>query len=100
MSGSTSGRIAVFAAASLTEAFEEMARAMADQYPGLRVTFNFAGSQELRTQLSQGARADVYATADQQQMELASDAGLIRGEPKVFARNRLVIIVPVANRAA
>src|SRR4051812_7981855 len=58
------GNITVFAAASLTDSFNEMATAFKAANPGVNVTFNFAGSPVLRTQLEQGARADIYASAD------------------------------------
>ncbi len=87
----------MFAAASLTDAFTELGPAFAERNPGATVVFNFGASSTLRTQLEQGAPADVFASADGRQMDLAREAGLIVGEPVVFAQNRLVIIVPKAN---
>lgn len=91
------GRVTVFAAASLRASFEEIGD-MATTRSTLHPQFNFAGSQLLRTQLEQGARADVFASADRRQMDLARDAGLV-GDAVVFATNRLVIVVPESNPA-
>ncbi len=95
--GHPATELRVFAAASLTEAFTEAGRAFEAAHPGVAVTFNFAGSQALRTQLAQGARADLLASADEETMAAAQRDGTIAGEPRVFARNRLVLIVPAAN---
>ena len=59
--------------------------------------FNFAGSQQFALQLEQGARADVFASADQRWMEYAQEKKLTDGEPRIFAHNRLVVIVPQTN---
>lgn len=93
------GELAVFAAASLTEAFSEIGRKLEVVHPGLTVRFNFAGSQLLRTQLEHGAQADLFAPADMTQMELAKTGGLVQEPTPVFARNRLVVIVPATNPA-
>lgn len=92
-----SGEVLVFAAASLTDAFKEMGATFEQANPGTRVTFNFGASSALRTQLEQGARADVFASADQAQMDNARQAGLVIGEDRVFVRNRLTIITPRDN---
>jgi len=97
--GSTPGTLTVFAAVSLTDAFQELARGLERQHPGLRVQFNFAGSQQLAVQLEQGARADLFASADRRWMAYAEGRGLVAGEPQLFARNRLVVIVPRSNPA-
>ena len=89
--------LTVFAAASLAEAFEEIGDAFEAAHPGVAVRFNFAGSQQLASQLEQGAAADVFASADQRWMDYAAARGLIDGEPVVFARNRIVAIVPRNN---
>jgi molybdate transport system substrate-binding protein len=89
--------VTVFAAASLTEAFTELGRRYQDAPGGGKVLFNFAGSQQLAAQLDQGARADVFASADQRWMDHVRDAGLLVGAPIVFARNRLVVILPAGN---
>jgi molybdate transport system substrate-binding protein len=82
----------VFAASSLREAFTAIGADMQAAHPGLQVTFNFSGSQELRTQLEQGAVADVFASADQKHMAALVKAGSV-GEPVVFARNEPVIVI-------
>jgi molybdate transport system substrate-binding protein len=89
--------VTVFAAASLTEAFRELGARLATRRPGTVVKFNFAGSQQLAVQLEQGARADVFASADQRWMEYALEHKLIDGEPRIFTNNRLVAIVPKSN---
>jgi molybdate transport system substrate-binding protein len=90
--------LTVFAAASLTDAFKEIGQAFEAAHPGTQVTFNFAGSQQLALQIEQGAEADVFASADQPNMEKVIVAGLIApGTPVVFAHNRLVVIVPGEN---
>jgi molybdate transport system substrate-binding protein len=96
-SPAVSGEIVVFAASSLTDAFQDIARAFAADNPTARVTFNFGSSSQLATQLGQGARADVFACADQAQMDNAKKASAIAGADQVFARNRLVVIVPKDN---
>jgi molybdate transport system substrate-binding protein len=96
---SLSGQVTVFAAASLTDAFKEIAQQFQSQHPRVTFTFNFAGSPTLRTQLAQGAKADVFASADEPNMQGAIQDGTIAGQPKIFARNALVIIVPADNTA-
>jgi molybdate transport system substrate-binding protein len=91
--------LTIYAAASLTDAFRELGRALEASHPGLTVQFNFAGSQQLALQIEQGAPADVFASADQRWMSYASEKGLIEGEGAIFARNRLVAIVPRTNPA-
>ena len=93
-------RITAFAASSLTEAFTELADAFKEEYPEYSVMLNFDGSQRLRFQLEHGAGADVLASADLRQMELARDAGVLAGDPVNFASNRLVIIAPEPDEAA
>jgi len=90
--------LVVFAAASLREAFEDMATSFEKRHKDVKVRLSFAGSQELRTQIEHGARADVFASADQKPMTILQDAGLVRS-PVVFARNQPVLIVPAANPA-
>ena len=92
-----SGEVVVMAAASLTAAFTDMARGIRNVHPWLRIVYNFAGSQALRTQLEQGAAADVFASANDVQMQRALDSGLIDGPPQVFVRNTLLIVVPRDN---
>jgi molybdate transport system substrate-binding protein len=91
-------KVIVFAAASLTDAFTEMAEHFKQQNPGVTVEFNYAGSQQLRTQLEQGAVADVFASANTKEMNGVIQAGLVvSGTPKTFVRNRLAVIVPRDN---
>jgi molybdate transport system substrate-binding protein len=94
-----SGELTVFAAAAFTEAFQQMKARLEESNPALSITLSFASSTQLRAQLEQGARADVFASADEKQMDLAREAGLLAGEPAVFARNRLVVILPRDNPA-
>lgn len=93
-----SGQLTVFAAASLANSFPEIADAFESEHPGASITFNFAGSQRLRTQLEFGAKADVFASADQRQMDLAVAAGLISGDSLPFAGNALIVIAPLTSR--
>jgi molybdate transport system substrate-binding protein len=96
-SSAGTGELTVFAAASLANSFPEIADAFEAEHPGASITFNFAGSQRLRTQLEFGAQADVFASADQRQMDLAVAADLISGVPVSFAENILVVITPLAG---
>src|ERR1700719_1338865 len=91
-----SGSVDVFAAASLTEAFNDEKTALASSEPALSLTYNFAGSQALVTQIKNGAPADVFASADQKNMQKLIDAGLVDA-PKTFARNKLEIAVAPGN---
>lgn len=92
--------VTVFAAASLTEAFTTLGKTFEQQHPGTTVKFNFAGSQVLATQIEQGAKADVFASADQRWMKYAGDKNLLGGVPVAFTRNRLVLITPKTNSGA
>jgi len=83
----------VFAAASLTEAFQDIAAAFTIAQPGLRVEFEFGGSAQLRVQIEHGAPADVFAAADLETAE-ALQRSALAGEVHAFATNRLVIAVP------
>jgi molybdate transport system substrate-binding protein len=93
------GTLTVFAGASLTEAFTVLGKVLEQRNPGLRVTNSFAGSQQLATQIEQGAPADVFASADQRWMQYARQKGLVAGTPVEFARNILVVIIPASNPA-
>jgi len=93
--------LTVFAAASLTDAFGEVAAAFSAANPGVTVAFNFAGSNQLATQIGAGAPADVFASANQAQMDVAVETGRIdAGAPQVFVTNRLVVVVPADNPAS
>jgi molybdate transport system substrate-binding protein len=95
-----SAKLTVFAAASLTDPFKEIAQIFQEVNPGVSVFLNFAGSQQLVLQLEQGAQADVVAMADQVKMDRVVAAGLItRTDPQPFAHNRMVVIYPKANPA-
>ncbi len=89
--------ITVFAAASLTRAFQGMAKDFEDNHPDLKVELSFAGSQSLVAQIKQGAPADVLATAD-----VATATSLqaqLNGTPVVFAHNSLALVTPETNPA-
>ena len=94
------GNLTVFAAASLTDAFEAIEQALEAANPALSITYNFGGSQALVTQLEEGAQADVFASANVAQMDAAIAAGLVAGGPLPFTRNRLAIVTPADNPAA
>jgi molybdate transport system substrate-binding protein len=83
--------LTVFAAASLVEAFGEIAVELERQDSTLDVRLNVAGSQQLAAQLVRGAVADLFAAADREAMQLAADRGLVL-EPEIFAHNRLVVV--------
>lgn len=91
--------LTVFAAASLTNAFEEIAQAFEAAHPGVDVVFNFAGSSTLAAQLAEGSPADVFASANYAQLAAARAAGRISGRAPIFARNQLALIVPADNPA-
>jgi len=90
--------LVVFAAASLREAFVDLGSRFEQSHPGTKLVFNFAGSQELRTQIAQGAPADVMASADQKHMQALVDEKSAVA-PKIFARNEPVLVVPKGNPA-
>lgn len=92
-----SGTITVLAAASLTETFTAFGKEFEAAYPGTRVTFSFGASSTLAQQITQGAPADVFASASSATMKLVTDAGDADGTPRVFVRNQLVIAVPPGN---
>jgi molybdate transport system substrate-binding protein len=89
--------IVVFAAASLKSAFTTIGGQFKTDNPGSTVDFSFAGSSELATQLTQGATADVFASADTAQMDNVAKAGLLAGNPVTFASNTLVIVTAPGN---
>ena len=91
--------LTVFAAASLSDVFEQAAERF-EQAEDVELRFAFGGSQRLRLQLEQGARADIFASADDRQMQRAIDSGLIGGPPIDFAANALVLIVPAGSSIA
>ena len=89
--------LSVFGAASLTAAFRNAAAAFQTAHPGTTVALNFAGSSMLVQQIKEGAPADVFASADEANMQKLVDAGLVAGEPRTFARNLLQIVVAKGN---
>ena len=97
--GDESGQqsIIVFAAASLKESFTEIGERFAKDNPGASVDFNFAGSSDLVTQLVEGASADVFASADTNNMVKAEQAELVDGKPVDFASNGLTIVTAPGN---
>jgi len=90
-------KIVVFAAASLKKTFTDLGEQFKTQNPGSSVEFSFAGSADLVTQLTQGAQADVFASADTKNMDKAAQAGLLAGNPVNFASNTLTIAVAPGN---
>lgn len=90
-------QITVFAAASLKKTFTEIGKDFEAENPGSTVVFSFAGSSDLVAQLTQGAPADVFASADAANMKKATDGGLVAGTPTDFATNTLTIVVPPGN---
>ena len=84
--------LVIFAAASLRDAFGELGKGFEREHPGVALSFNFAGTQELRTQIEHGAPADVFASADQRHMTELEKAHRVAGA-RVFARNEPVLIV-------
>lgn len=91
------GALTIFAASSLTDAFNEMKGRIEAANPGTTITFNYAASSALRTQLEQGAKADLYASADTAQLDNAIKSGVINGGGSLFARNTPVLIIPANN---
>ena len=88
--------LVVLAASSLTEVFQQLGGEFRRANPNVWLIFNFAGSQRLRAQLELGAQADVFASADWQQMIPLGDQGLLLDEPSSFASNRLALISPLS----
>lgn len=91
--------LTVFAAASLQKPFEQIGRTFEGSHPGVTVRFSFGGSSGLVAQLSEGAPADVLATANEQTMTKAVADDLVKGTPTPFASNTLQIVVPAGNPA-
>lgn len=89
----------VFAAASLAEAFGEIAKAFEQDHPGVAVKLNLAGSQQLASQVELGAAADVFASADMRWMTHLTERRLVDGAPALFAHNRVVVVIPRTNPA-
>lgn len=94
------GTLTIFAAASLRDAFTDLGQEFEDTHPGAEVVFSFGGSSDLVTQLIGGAPADAFASADQANMDKATDAGLMDAPPAPFTSNTLTIVVPPGNPGA
>lgn len=92
-----SGTVSVFAAASLTDAFNALGASFQRANSGITLKFDFAGTPTLVTQIEQGAPADVFASADTANMDRLKGDGFTAGSPQVFARNKLEIVVAPGN---
>src|SRR5688500_3183190 len=88
--------LTIFAASSLTAAFTDLGAEFEKDNPGWKVRFNFGASSQLRTQLGQGAPADLFAPADYAQMDPLVKSNRV-GAPQTFAKNRLTIVIPARN---
>jgi molybdate transport system substrate-binding protein len=95
--GKPSGELTVFAASSLTESFTAISEQFEKRYPDVTVKLNFDSSSNLAAQIQQGAPADVFASADEANLQKTVDSGDVSAEPVVFARNRLEIAVEKGN---
>lgn len=91
--------LTVFAATSLSDAFTEIGTNFKATHRDVDVVFNFGSSSTLATQLAEGAAADIFASANMEQMQVARDAKRIASTPRTFAKNRLIVIVPADNPA-
>ena len=96
-SGNITGTITVFAATSLTKAFDKIGAQFEAAHPGVTVKFNYNGSSSLATSINQGAPADVFASAAPKNMETVTSAGNASGTPQDFARNTGEILVEKGN---
>jgi molybdate transport system substrate-binding protein len=96
-SGKASGTVVVFAATSLTDAFNKIGTQFEKANPGVTVKFNYNGSSSLATSITQGAPADVFASAAPANMKTVTDASLTSGAPQIFARNTAEIMVEKGN---
>ena len=91
------GKLIVFAAASLKKAFTDIGEQFKTDNPGTDIEFFIAGSSDLVTQLTQGAPADVFASADTKNMDKAAQPGLLAGYPVNFASTTLTVVVAPGN---
>ncbi|MEU9916581.1 molybdate ABC transporter substrate-binding protein [Streptomyces sp. NPDC051001] len=96
-SAKPSGRVNVFAAASLKESFTTLGKKFEETHPGTEVTFNFGGSDTLAASITNGAGADVFAAASPKTMKIVTDAGDATGTPATFVRNQLEIATLPGN---
>ena len=93
------GTLTILAASSLTDAFGELGNTFKEQNQGVEVKQTFGASSDLLAQIQQGAPADVFASAAEEEMDTAEKDGLVSGTPRVFVKNREVIMVPKDNPA-
>jgi molybdate transport system substrate-binding protein len=93
------GTLTILAASSLTDAFAELGKIFEQQNPGTTVKMSLGASSDLLAQIQQGAPADVFASAAQEEMNTAVKDGLVAGKPEVFVKNREIIMVPKDNPA-
>jgi molybdate transport system substrate-binding protein len=93
------GTLTVLAASSLIDAFGVLANQFEEQNPGVKVKQSFESSSTLLAQIQQGAPADVFASAAQEEMDTAVKDGLVAGKPEVFVKNREIVMVPKDNPA-
>ncbi|HJQ28601.1 MAG TPA: molybdate ABC transporter substrate-binding protein [Rubrobacter sp.] len=91
--------LTILAASSLTDAFGVLAKTFEKQHPGTEVRTSFGASSDMLAQIQQGAPADVFASAAEEEMDTAVNDGLVKGEPEIFVKNREVIMVPEDNPA-
>jgi molybdate transport system substrate-binding protein len=88
----------IFAASSLTGAFGEIGKNFEGKHPGVKLVFNFAGSQQLAQQIGQGADADVFASANTTQMNNVVKSGQVNADAsRIFIKNKLVVVFPKSN---
>jgi molybdate transport system substrate-binding protein len=97
--GQQGGTLTILAASSLTDAFAELGKIFEQQNPGTTVKTSLGASSELLAQIQQGAPADVFASAAQEEMNSAVKDGLVAGKPEIFVKNREIIMVPKNNPA-
>jgi len=95
-----SADLTVSAAASLTQAFQEIGTQFESQNPETKVKFNFGASGALLQQIANGAPVDVFASADTDTMDKAVDKGVVATDVKIFTTNKLVLIVPIQSKAS
>ena len=93
------GTLTILSASSLIDAFGELGKTFEKQNEGVTVKQSFEASSTLLTQIQQGAPADVFTSAAMEEMNTAVEDGLVAGDPKVFVKNREIIMVPKDNPA-
>lgn len=96
---SEQGTVTVYAAASLTDSFDRLVEEFESRHPGTDVMVDYGGSTGLAQRLQEGARADVFASADERIMDRLTGSDLPTGEPETFASNTLTLVVPDGNPA-